>query len=180
MGLGPYQKAGFGVARPASPITTPDFKSQVTFCYKTLMGRFVDLVAVEGPDKGMRYTIEEGSYRVLARAQDDSASTLHMTPDGARVLDTDAQVRADGLFQRRVGPDRSRTAFRKRGPDIILTDGSVSRTHALVFVEENAVSVADLMSTNGTRVNGATITDVDLSEGDVIHLGKTKLQVEEG
>lgn len=147
------------------------------------MARFVDLVAVEGPDRGMRYTVEEGSYRVLARAQDDSTSTVQMTNDGARALDKDAQARADEALR---GPgtsgngDRARTAFRKRGPDIVLKDGSVSRTHALVFVERDAISVADLMSTNGTRVNGDTIRDVDLREGDVIDLGKTKLRVEEG
>jgi pSer/pThr/pTyr-binding forkhead associated (FHA) protein len=147
------------------------------------MARFVDLVAVEGPDRGMRYTVEEGSYRVLARAQDDSTATVQMTNDGARALDKDAQARADealrGPGTRGTG-DRARTAFRKRGPDIVLKDGSVSRTHALVFVERDAISVADLMSTNGTRVNGDTIRDVDLREGDVIHLGKTKLRVEEG
>jgi len=149
------------------------------------MARFVDLVAVEGPDRGMRYTVEEGSYRVLARAQDDSSSTVQMDTDGARALDKATQARADEALG---GPgaigggrgDRARTAFRKRGPDIVLKDGSVSRTHALVFVERDAVSVADLMSTNGTRVNGDTIRDVDLREGDVIHLGKTKLRVEEG
>lgn len=129
----------------------------------------------------MRYTIEEGSYRVLARAQDDSTSTVQMTPDGARLLDRAAEGRAEELFARRSpGADRSRTAFRKRGPDIILRDTSVSRTHALVFVAADAISVADLMSTNGTRVNGSSIADVDLQGGDVIHLGKTKLRVEEG
>jgi pSer/pThr/pTyr-binding forkhead associated (FHA) protein len=40
--------------------------------------------------------------------------------------------------------------------------------------------VADLMSTNGTRVNGQGITDTDLRAGDVIHLGKTRLRVDEG
>jgi pSer/pThr/pTyr-binding forkhead associated (FHA) protein len=145
------------------------------------MARFVDLVVVEGPDRGMRYTIEEGSYRVLARAQDDSASTVQMTPDGDRLLDGPAHGRAEEHFSRRGGaPDRSRTAFRKRGPDIVLRDTSVSRTHALVFIERDVSSVADLMSTNGTRVNGAPISDVDLREGDVIHLGKTKLRVEAG
>lgn len=143
------------------------------------MPRFVDFVAVEGPDRGMRYTVEEGTYRVLARAQDDSTSTIQMTPEGDRLLDTEARARAEQLFARHGG-DRSRTAFRKRGPDIVLKDGSVSRTHALIFVDKDAVSVADLMSTNGTRVNGAGISDVDVREGDVIHLGKTRLRVEEG
>ncbi len=144
------------------------------------MARFVDFVAVEGPDRGMRYTVEEGSYRVLARAQDDSTSTIQMTPEGDRLLDKQAQSRAEQLFARHESSDRSRTAFRKRGPDIILKDGSVSRTHALIFVDKDAISVADLMSTNGTRVNGTGINDTDLREGDVIHLGKTRLRVEEG
>jgi pSer/pThr/pTyr-binding forkhead associated (FHA) protein len=154
------------------------------------MARFVDLVAVEGPDKGMRYSVEEGTYRVLARAADDSHSTLQMTPEGDRALDKEAQARVDELFGRAnngQGADsdtprasRSRTGFRKRGPDIVLKDGSVSRTHALVFVDKEIVSVADLMSTNGTKVNGAIVADVDLKEGDVIHVGKTKLKMEEG
>src|SRR5690349_466231 len=125
------------------------------------MARFVDLVAVEGPDKGMRYSVEEGTYRVLARASDDSQSTLQMTAEGDRALDKEAQARVEelglitgsGTGDGRAG--RSRTGFRKRGPDIVLKDGSVSRTHALVFVDKDTVSVADLMSTNGTKVNGA-------------------------
>jgi pSer/pThr/pTyr-binding forkhead associated (FHA) protein len=144
------------------------------------MPRFVDFVVVEGPDRGMRFTVEEGSYRVLARAQDDSTSTVQMTADGDRLLDPQANSRAEQLFARRSSSDRSRTAFRKRGPDIVLKDGSVSRTHALLFVDKEAVSVADLMSTNGTRVNGQGITDTDLRAGDVVHLGKTRLRVDEG
>ena len=143
------------------------------------MARFVDLVAVEGPDKGMRYSIEEGTYRVLARAQDDSTSTLQMTPDGDRALDKEAQQKVDEMFSGR-SPGRARTGFRKRGPDIVLKDGSVSRTHALVFVDKDVVSLADLMSTNGTKVNGGLVSDVDLREGDVVHVGKTRLKVEEG
>ncbi len=143
------------------------------------MARFVDLVAVEGPDKGMRYTVEEGTYRVLAREQNDSTSTLQMTTDGDAALDKNAQQMVDEMFSgKSVG--RARLGFRKRGPDIVLKDRSVSRTHALVFVDKEIISVADLMSTNGTKVNGGIITDVDLNEGDVVHLGKTRLRVEEG
>jgi pSer/pThr/pTyr-binding forkhead associated (FHA) protein len=141
------------------------------------MPRFVDFVAIEGPDRGMRFTVEEGSYRVLARAQDDSTSTVQMTADGDRLLDPQANSRAEQLFARHSGDRRS---FRTRGPDIVLKDGSVSRTHALLFVDKDTISVADLMSTNGTRVNGQGITDTDLRAGDVIHLGKTRLRVDEG
>lgn len=144
------------------------------------MSRFVDLVCVEGPDKGMRYSVEEGTYRVLARGQDDSTSTVQMTPEGDRMLDRDAQERAEAHLATRTSPERSRTAFRQRGPDIVLKDGSVSRTHALVFVDKDVVSVADLMSTNGTRLNGQGVQDADLREGDVIHIGKTRLRIEAG
>jgi hypothetical protein len=142
------------------------------------MARFVDLVAVEGPDKGMRFTIEENTYRVLARAADDRSSTLQMTPDGDRALDPGQEQLVDEVLGARSRG--TRTQFKKRGPDIVLRDGSVSRTHALVFVEKAAVSVVDLMSTNGTKVNGSLIRDVDLREGDVIHIGKTRLRVEDG
>lgn len=143
------------------------------------MARFVDLLAVEGPDKGMRYSVEEGTYRVLARSQDDSQSTLQMTPEGDRALDKEAQARVDELFNSRAS-GRSRTGFRRRGPDVVLKDGSVSRTHAMVFVDKDTVSVADLMSTNGTKVNGSVVADLDLREGDVIQIGKTRLRIEEG
>lgn len=142
------------------------------------MARFVDLVAVEGPDKGMRFTIEENTYRVLARAADERSSTLQMTLDGDRALDREQEQLVDDMLAARGRG--TRTQFKKRGPDIVLRDGSVSRTHALVFVERAAISVVDLMSTNGTKVNGALVKDVDLAEGDVIHIGKTKLRVEAG
>lgn len=142
------------------------------------MARFVDLVAVEGPDKGMRFTIEENTYRVLARAADERSSTLQMTLDGDRALDREQEQLVDDMLAARGRG--TRTQFKKRGPDIVLRDGSVSRTHALVFVERAAISVVDLMSTNGTKVNGSLVKDVDLAAGDVIHIGKTKLRVEDG
>ncbi len=142
------------------------------------MSRFIDLLAVEGPDRGMRYTVEEGSYRVFARGQDEASSTLMMTPEGDRALERAQELLVnDVLSQSARG---TRTHLKKRGPDIVLKDGSVSRTHAMVFVDKLSVSVADLMSTNGTRLNGAQIKDAEMKPGDVIHIGKTKLVVEDG
>lgn len=142
------------------------------------MSRFIDLVAIEGPDKGMRWSVEEGSYRVFARAPDNSASTVQMTPDGDRALDKEQEKLVGELFSQK---QRSvRTHMKKRGPDIVLKDSSVSRTHAMVFVDADGASLADLMSTNGTRLNGSHVKDSELKAGDVVHMGKTKLKVEDG
>ncbi|MCC7074598.1 MAG: FHA domain-containing protein [Deltaproteobacteria bacterium] len=142
------------------------------------MARFVDLVAVEGPDRGMRWSVEEGAYRVIARAEDERNSTLQMTPDGDRALDKEQSQLVDSYFQAKS--PQTRRSFKKRGPDIVLRDGSVSRTHALVFVDKDGASVVDLMSTNGTKVNDQPVRDVDVKPGDVLWVGKSKLAVEEG
>jgi FHA domain len=142
------------------------------------MARFVDLVAVEGPEKGMRWSVEEGAYRVIARSADERNSTLQMTPDGDRALDREQEQLVDTWFQSRGA--QTRRGFKKRGPDIVLRDGSVSRTHALVFVDKDGCSVVDLMSTNGTKVNDKPVRDVDVKPGDVVWVGKTKLAIEDG
>lgn len=135
------------------------------------MPRFIDLVAVEGPDRGMRFTVEDGTYRVIARAPDEGpSSTSQLTPDGDRALDGEQVAAVEG----------HRTRIKKRGPDVTLQDGSVSRTHCIVFVDKGKASLADLMSTNGTKVNGVIVRDVDLKPGDVVHVGKTKLRVDQG
>jgi pSer/pThr/pTyr-binding forkhead associated (FHA) protein len=143
------------------------------------MARFIDLVAIEGPDRGMRWSVEEGTYRVVARAGDDASTTSQLTHEGDRALEPAQAAYVDGLFAARA-PSGERTRIKKRGADVVLTDTSVSRTHCLVFVDKGKASVADLMSTNGTKVNGGAIRDVDLKTSDVIHVGKTKLRVDAG
>lgn len=137
------------------------------------MAGFVDLLIIEGPDVGMRFSIESGTYRVIGRQGDPSDSTVQMTREGDRALDPDQQAVVDQVTARSV-----RTRFRKRGADILVDDTSVSRTHAAVFVDEAGVSVADLMSTNGTKVNGAPILDTDLAAGDVLQVGKSKFKID--
>jgi hypothetical protein len=141
------------------------------------MSRFVDLEVVDGPEKGMRYTVEEGTYRVLGRRGDDVVSTLQMNQEGDRQLDPEQEAVVSGVFRAREG---LRTRFKKRGADILLGDDSVSRTHALVFVDAQSVSVADLMSTNGTKVNGSIIDDVDVNAGDVVQIGQSKIVIQDG
>jgi hypothetical protein len=70
-------------------------------------------------------------------------------------------------------------------PDIDLTPyqayaSGVSRLHAVVKRDANRVVVMDLGSSNGTYVNGRRINphvEEPLSHGDIIALGKLKIQV---
>jgi predicted component of type VI protein secretion system len=143
------------------------------------MSRFVDLVVVEGPDLGMRYTIEEGSFRVLGRSEDDNEMTQQLTPEGDRQLNPDQVAVVETLLAK--GPQTQvRVGTSRRGADVLLNDTAVSRTHAMVFVDRGHISVADLMSTNGTKVNQGQVQDVDLKEGDRVQLGKTHLEVQRG
>jgi len=69
-------------------------------------------------------------------------------------------------------------------PDIDLTpykayENGVSRLHAILKLVNNQVSILDLGSSNGTYVNGNRLVpsvERPLNQGDMIHLGKLKIQ----
>jgi hypothetical protein len=62
--------------------------------------------------------------------------------------------------------------------DITLSERSVSRRHAEIKVTEKEISIRDLGSTNGTRVNGQQATSWrQLQDGDEIQLGELPLTV---
>lgn len=134
------------------------------------MADALELEIIEGPETGKRFAVSEGTYRVLGRAGDDVHLTVQMTMDGDRALDAHQEELVEDLFRKRASRGL-RTRFRKRGPDILLQDESVSRTHALVFADAEGVSVVDLMSTNGLLVNGQNVGDADVSYGDRIRIG---------
>jgi hypothetical protein len=70
-------------------------------------------------------------------------------------------------------------------PDIDLSPfeayaQGVSRLHAAVKIVNQRIMIVDLGSSNGTRVNGQKITsnvDFPLNHGDLIALGKLKMQI---
>lgn len=61
---------------------------------------------------------------------------------------------------------------------VVLGDPNVSRRHAEIRRAGDAVVVTDLGSTNGTRVNGATVHEQHLASGDEITVGSTTLVLE--
>jgi pSer/pThr/pTyr-binding forkhead associated (FHA) protein len=61
---------------------------------------------------------------------------------------------------------------------VVLVDTNISRRHAQVAMDDGAVVVTDLGSTNGTFVNGRRITRSTVRPGDEITVGTSRLRVE--
>src|ERR1043165_7968821 len=64
-----------------------------------------------------------------------------------------------------------------RSPEcqIVLKDFGISRTHAKLVVYEDGVRIQDLKSKNGTQVNGVSVMEAPLKDGDRILLGKFQI-----
>lgn len=60
--------------------------------------------------------------------------------------------------------------------DIVLESAEVSRHHARLEYRGTSFHIVDLGSTNGTSLNGVTITDSELAHGDRITLGNITLE----
>jgi hypothetical protein len=66
-----------------------------------------------------------------------------------------------------------------RGPDFQVRDLAVSRLHAMIFFDESGeVGILDLVSRNGTFVNGVEVESKILKKDDLISLGGTKIRFE--
>ena len=70
------------------------------------------------------------------------------------------------------------TVGRSSGSDLLLPDLSVSRVHAAIRIDDNGcVTVKDLGSTAGTKVNGRLITkSTALQSGDVVAFGGVRFE----
>ena len=70
-------------------------------------------------------------------------------------------------------------------PDVDLTSynayaNGVSRLHAAIKLVNNRIVIVDLGSSNGTYLNGVRLSpyiETPVSHGDLIHLGKLKIQI---
>lgn len=69
------------------------------------------------------------------------------------------------------------TVGRSPASTIRITDAASSRKHCMIKCSDVAVTVVDMGSANGTRVNGTRITrEQVLHNGDVVQIGKTLLR----
>ncbi|HEX5223980.1 MAG TPA: FHA domain-containing protein [Solirubrobacteraceae bacterium] len=56
--------------------------------------------------------------------------------------------------------------------DVRLDESSVSRRHAILVPSEEGVRILDDRSSNGTLVNGRRVQQAELSNGDVVTIGR--------
>ncbi len=71
------------------------------------------------------------------------------------------------------------TIGRGNANDLVLNDSSVSRFHAVVKLQDNAVFIADRGSTNGVVLNEEKILqDAELKTGDIASIGRYELRLE--
>jgi transcriptional regulator with GAF, ATPase, and Fis domain len=59
--------------------------------------------------------------------------------------------------------------------DLVLSDDTVSRTHCELLRVEGGVLVRDLGSTNGTRVQGAKVSEAVVQPGAVLQVGEVEI-----
>lgn len=109
--------------------------------------------------------LRTGSFGLSARFKEGVGGTSGgslVLPDGKRVRLSDATI----------------SIGRAAECEVRLADTSVSRRHAEIRSGEGGWTVADLGSTNGTKVNGAIITERRLKDGDTISVGDSHIKYE--
>jgi len=65
---------------------------------------------------------------------------------------------------------------RKASAHFVIHSTEVSKEHAEIYVYEGKYRIRDLRSTNGTCVNGKPVDDIELQDGDIIHLGQSEFR----
>lgn len=156
-------------------LATPDFERFESFG-DVLNRELVE--AVREHATGERYLFLGPIEIVIHEDPDLSVSTFAIEsavaePEGGP---TDWLVLPDG---ERVGiTDEAVTIGRLPECAVVLEDANVSRRHAQLRREGNAVVLVDLGSTNGTKVNGVLVRERRLSPGDTVTVGTTSMRYE--
>jgi len=134
---------------------------------------------ISGPNKGLSFHLERFTCKAVGRALTDPNKTaMFSNVDISLALDENTK----GLVKHYIGKqfkdvksgDGDTGSF-KRTPDVILDDTAVSRLHAMIFFGGTGAGILDMVSRNGTFVNGEEVESRALKKGDAIEIGETKI-----
>ena len=99
---------------------------------------------------------------------------LAVALDCEQLRQAPARLALGGVSEVEIGRGDQRAFSRKdRRLRVDLADRSVSQVHARLRPEGDGWRIEDAGSKNGTRVNGRTVEQCDLADGDVIECGRT-------
>lgn len=145
--------------------------------------RKVGFRVIAGANVEMSFQLENGYCRALGRAIGDPTKTAVLNVDWALSLDEETkglilQYISQQFRKPTESEQRDQLGAFKRGSDIVFKDQTLSRLHAMVFFDEMGIGILDLVSKNGTFVNGQEVESCLLKKGDTIELGETKIVFE--
>jgi pSer/pThr/pTyr-binding forkhead associated (FHA) protein len=145
-----------------------------------LVGKGTDLTPVrqhEPPDKPALIMDEY--------ANDRDTTEISVVSDADDVVGVLAPPGERGAFLLGAGEPVSGVTFRTRmgrttvgrdeDCDIVIRDSTVSSRHAEIIVRPEGCTITNLMATNGTRVTGQEVQSAQLTDGDVVRLGRVRL-----
>jgi pSer/pThr/pTyr-binding forkhead associated (FHA) protein len=94
------------------------------------------------------------------------------------VLRSDGDDNGTPSFTFRLRPGSLKTMGRAARADFVVDAALVSRLHCRFSVDERGtLTIEDLKSTNGTSVNGRTVTRAVLVPGDRLRVGRVEFSV---
>lgn len=138
----------------------------------------------EGKNKGEVVKLPVGTCKAIGRSLDDMNKTQVFSMDFTMSLDdmtkklimnyiAKKSPQAAGGAEADASPEHIGSF--KRLPDLVLDDPAISRLHAMMFHDVNGAGVLDLVSKNGTYVNGEEVESKSLQDGDLVEVGSSKL-----
>jgi hypothetical protein len=137
----------------------------------------------EGKNKGQVVKLPMGTCKAIGRSLDDLNKTQAFNMDFAMTLD-DLTKKLIMNYIAKSSPNEkssekessgSNIGSFKRLPDLILDDPAISRLHAMLFHDNKGAGILDLVSKNGTYVNGEEVESKTLQDGDLVEVGGSKL-----
>lgn len=178
----------------------PDFRMDHAISFerksekKTTEADAVLITILIGENKNQSIGLKNGHCVVLGRllgSESDMDKTFVGKPNFTQVeqfvrMDPDNQKLAEIYLKRNLADSEKKapTAGHQRflgdflrDPDFMLPDAAVSRSHAVIFQDDEGVRVLDLVSRNGTFVNGKEVEFTVLKNNDVVSVGNTSMRV---
>lgn len=140
---------------------------------------------VEGKNSGKPIQLEFLTCRAIGRSLEDKEKTQVFSVESAASLDDFSKKLVMNYISRqfekkeKIGGGGDLGTF-KRIADWQLDDSAVSRLHAMIFYGDSGVGILDLVSKNGTFVNGTEVESRLLKNDDLILIGGTKIRFQLG